>query len=80
MGKKESSTTKRPTAALGVKTPTAPTTQTGNAASPPHDEVVAEKAYYMYLEQGLPKGLDVEHWLRAEAAVEAYQVRQIAAN
>jgi hypothetical protein len=40
---------------------------------------VAEKAYFMYLEQGSPEGLDMHHWLLAEAEVKAYQIDRIAA-
>jgi hypothetical protein len=38
------------------------------AFSPPRD-AVSRRAYYIYLEQGSPQGLDVQHWLKAEAQV-----------
>ena len=37
---------------------------------PSHDEV-ARKAYEIYLKEGCPQGRDVQHWLDAEARVEA---------
>jgi hypothetical protein len=44
----------------------------------PTDQDVAKKAYFMYLDQGSPGGLDVHHWLLAQAEVEAYQIGRIA--
>jgi hypothetical protein len=32
-------------------------------------EVVAQRAYHIYLEEGCPDGRHLEHWLRAESEI-----------
>ena len=41
------------------------TLETTTPAALPHD-MVAMRAYELYLDDGAPQGRDVEHWLRAE--------------
>jgi hypothetical protein len=44
--------------------------QTKGNTEPSRDEV-ARKAYLIYLKQGSPQGRDVQHWLDAEAQMNA---------
>jgi len=37
------------------------------AVAPPTAEMVAARAYAIYLEEGRPKSRQLEHWIRAEA-------------
>lgn len=31
------------------------------------EDIVAQRAYYIYLEEGCPEGKHLDHWLRAES-------------
>jgi hypothetical protein len=47
-----------------------PFKETGNGISLSRD-ALAERAYFLFLNEGSPSGRDVDHWLEAEAQVEA---------
>ena len=67
------STLVKPTTTSYLNSPAAtPSKVTGNTLRASRNEV-AKKAYFMYINQGRPQGLDIHHWLKAEAEVEAYQ-------
>jgi hypothetical protein len=42
-------------------------TAVAGAAGAPTTEIVAARAYSIYLEEGRPEGRHLEHWLRAES-------------
>lgn len=61
-----------------MKTSMASQEQGSREANPYFDQEVAQKAYFMYLNEGSDDGFDEYHWLRAESEVEALQVARIA--
>ena len=64
MKRKDSSQNENSTGAR----PAAQLKQTAINSQPSRDEV-ARRAYAIYLDQGSPQGLAVQHWLEAEAQV-----------
>jgi hypothetical protein len=58
--------TSKTSAPLEVKIPAAPAA----AATPPYD-VIARRAYELYLARGAEPGHDAEDWLRAERELRA---------
>jgi hypothetical protein len=48
-------------------TSSAPSAVGKAAIAPPTPEMVAMRAYEIYLEEGRPEGREIEHWTRAEA-------------
>ena len=49
-----------------AKTPKAPAAEAAAGAMAPATDLIATRAYEIWLESGCPEGCEQEHWYRAE--------------
>ncbi|MCC5789306.1 MAG: DUF2934 domain-containing protein [Opitutales bacterium] len=65
---KNLSSPKKGTAAGQSSVPVATSKKTGDSVKSPEGNI-AQRAYFMYIDQGCPQGMDIDHWLKAEAEI-----------